>query len=93
MGWIQSEQDRGSAFQSLESRKIRRPTEAQLRTDQLEDYTCLSDSVQSEEDREKLLSTRGIWQELFGGKTSSGRGGINGIPRRENNLNKGAEAG
>lgn len=65
------EQDRGSAFQSLESRKIRRSTEAQLRTDQLEDYTCLSDSVQNVEDREKLLSTRGIWQELFGGKTSS----------------------
>lgn len=43
------------------------------------------------EDREKLLSTEGIWQGLYGGKISSGRGCIKGIPRREN-LNKGTEA-
>lgn len=64
----------GSAFQGLESRKISSSTEAQSRTGQLEDYTCLAERVQYVENMEKLLTPGRIWQGFYGGKSSSGRG-------------------
>lgn len=77
------EQDRGSAFRDLEAWKIKqvhRNTMQNRAAGRLHN-TFREGSVW----RETTAHLGGIWQGLCGGKISSGRGWVKGIPRRENN--------
>lgn len=73
------EQDREALpSRDLESRKLSRSTETQPRTGQLNEHIRFRGFSMWR----NYILTRGDWQGLFGGKVSSGRGWVKGIPRR-----------